>query len=128
MHKFHKFTFSFVALSACMHIFCCGLPLLTSIVNILFGFGAMASFSTELSFIHEYENFILIVSGFMLILGYVAQYASFKIDCKTHASCSHEPCSPKKTLSFKIQMAATLIFLFNLFVILFVDDHSKLPI
>src|SRR5690606_14732462 len=91
--------FGIIILSESMHIFCCVLPTLFSLMGLLAGLGVVAalppSFNTLHEALHAYEVPLIIVSGLLIALGWGVDRYSRKIDCHD-TGCCHEPCGPQK--------------------------------
>lgn len=117
MEKINKGLFWGIIASESIHIFCCGLPTLFSILSLLAGFGMIASMPAFIAdahhMIHAYEVPMIILSGLILALGWALYAYSKKVNCKTEGSCHHEPCEPKKDRTKSFMMIATLLFIVN---------------
>ncbi|MGB1077074.1 MAG: hypothetical protein ACPG05_02110 [Bdellovibrionales bacterium] len=109
-----------VMLSQLTHVFCCGLPVVFSVLSLLSGFGLLGMMpeSTEIvhEILHSWEMPILLGSGGVLALGWLLHAYARRLDCTKMSSCSHEPCAPKKRKSSYIMIGATVLFAINLFV------------
>ena len=109
-----------VILSQLTHVFCCGLPVLFSILSLLSGFGLIGMMPASMESVHEalhtWETPILIGSGVILVLGWALHAYARRLDCTKTSSCSHAPCAPKKRKSSYILMGATALFIVNLLV------------
>lgn len=99
------------------HFFCCGLPILFSILSLLSSAGLVATMPAGLEHIHhlthDYEVSIIMISGVILAMGWGLHYIAYRIDCRT-TGCAHAPCAPKKRRSGKVLMIATILFALNL--------------
>lgn len=99
------------------HVFCCGLPILFSVLSLVSGLGIMAAMPSSLvafhEVMHDYEMPLLIMAGAILTMGWGLHYISWRIDCRS-TGCVHEPCAPKKARSSKILILATILFVVNL--------------
>ncbi len=111
-----------VILSQMTHIFCCGLPALFSVLSLLSGLGLVGVMPSSMEHVHEsmheWERPILFMSGAVLIIGWALHMYSRKLDCTKTASCSHEPCAPKKKQSARLLLVATFLFTINVLIIL----------
>jgi len=114
-------------MSETMHVFCCVIPTVISIVSLLTGaVGAAALMPAGIlvlhEFMHHYEVPMIIVSGGLLILGWVLQGISYRIDCHS-TGCGHGPCKPKKNMSVYVLIGATILFIFNTAIYLLFHTH-----
>lgn len=127
MEKLQKAALWSIVLSESTHIFCCVLPTLVSIVSLLAGAGALSFIPGSVldlhDLLHHWEVPMTIFSGILLGLGWGLHYLSRKLDCLETASCCHTPCAPKKNITFKIMVAATVLFIFN--VIIYFVFHAN---
>jgi hypothetical protein len=116
MERLHKAIFWTILTSETMHVFCCVLPLLLSILSLMGSIGVMsfvpASFLAFHEFMHEYERPVIVVSGLVLLLGWGLHWVSKKIDCHD-TGCAHEPCRPRKKSAALILKVASLLFVVN---------------
>lgn len=98
------------------HIFCCGLPLLFSVLSLLSGLGVMMVMPSEMIFLHEmthdYEVPMLVFAAIIISVGWGLHYIAWRMDC-LKTGCSHEPCGQKKKRSSKILAFSTVLFAFN---------------
>lgn len=62
---------------------------------------------------HEYEIPVIIFSGVMVALGWVAHMVTRDVDCHD-TGCVHPPCTPQKGRNSRILLIATLLFVVNL--------------
>lgn len=128
MEKLQKATFWALVLSESTHVFCCVLPTLVSIISLLAGAGALSFIPSGIldlhDLLHHWEVPIIVFSGVLLALGWGLHLVSEKLNCVDASACCHEPCAPKKTMTLKIMIAATLLFIFNI-VIYFVFHAGK---
>lgn len=126
MEKLQKATFWVLVLSESTHVFCCVLPTLVSIISLLAGAGALTFIPSSLldvhDLLHHWEVPMIIFSGILLALGWGLYRLSQKLNCVQDAHCCHTPCAPKKTATFKIMLAATALFVFN--VIIYFAFHA----
>lgn len=117
------FSHAMVVITSLSHIFCCGLPVAMSILGVSSALGVVGVTTVWESVLHEWETEILMFSGIMLLVGIILQYISYKIDCIEDAGCHHEPCAPKKRTWFYVLLAASLVYLVNVFVF-FIGIHA----
>lgn len=78
------FAYTVVIGCSLMHIFCCGVPLLTTIVGLGSVFGVFATGVLENSLFENFENFeneILIISGLILLLAFILKLQARKLEC-----------------------------------------------
>ena len=99
------------------HFFCCGIPIIFSLLSLLSTMGVMAAMPTGFNAIHEmmhpYEIPMIAVSAVILLLGWTLHFVAKRIDCHD-TGCGHEPCEPKKNRSSKILTVASIMFALNL--------------
>lgn len=121
MKRTRTFLNGVVVLSELSHIFCCVLPTVFSIMGILVGLGVAGAMPLWLGglhdMIHEWEIPVIIMSGFVLILGWTVHNISERMDCHD-TGCHHPPCGPQKKNSVLILRIATLLFAINISVFL----------
>ncbi len=72
--------------------------------------------------IHGYELPIIVGSGLMLALGWAAHIGSRSVDCHDDG-CYHPPCTPQKNTNARILQIATLLFILNMGIFLFVHKN-----
>ncbi len=110
-----------VLTSEVSHLFCCGIPVVFSLLSLLSGVGVIVAMPLGLHQLHEvmhhYEQPILIASGCIVAFGWVLNAVANKIDCR-NTGCAHEPCASKKKRSTKILIVATIIFIINIMIYL----------
>lgn len=120
--RLQKTLISTVIFSETIHVFCCVLPTVFSLLSLAAGLGMIASLPgvmvTFHDFMHHWEMPIIAFSGFILLLGWGVSWYSDKIDCHD-SGCCHGECSPKKSKVHLILVAATLLFTVNLAIYLF---------
>ncbi|MFP4098011.1 MAG: hypothetical protein ACLFP8_07860 [Alphaproteobacteria bacterium] len=106
-----------VLLSGASHIFCCVLPSVLTALTLLVTMGAMTAIPSWIGEMHDtmhaWEIQIILLSGAVLVLGWIAHLMSRRVDCHD-TGCAHEPCSPKKDKNALILKIATALFLFNI--------------
>lgn len=99
------------------HFFCCGLPIVFSLVSLLSGVGLIAAMPMGITHwheaMHQYELPMIMVSGVVIVLGWALHAIAKKLDCRT-TGCAHEPCGSKKRKSSRILLIATGLYVLNL--------------
>ena len=111
-------------LSALSHVLCCGLPLLASSVSMGAVLGGAFGVASLHEHLHHYEVHMLIFSASMLALSAISLLIARRMNCIEESGCSHKPCAPKKSLSFKIFLIACILFAVNLTVYLYhIAEH-----
>jgi len=100
------------------HLFCCGLPMIFSLISLLTSVGLVASMPNSINILHEamhpYEVPLIITSAIIMLIGWIIHFVAERINCQKTGECDHEPCLPKKKRSNKILIIATFLFIFNL--------------
>ncbi len=118
MEKLNKGIFYSVIASESIHIFCCVLPTVFSVLNLLAGFGIIATMPTFMDnahhMVHAYEIPMIILSALILISGWGLYFYSKRISCRTDGACSHAPCAPKKDRTKLFMILATFLFFVNI--------------
>jgi len=124
-----------VVLSETSHVFCCVLPTIVSLAGLLTSAGmviALPGFMIELhDFMHDWEVHMIVISGAILLLGWLAVWHSERIDCH-HSGCAHGACAPRKKRAHMVLKIATLLFIVNVIIYGFVhrsgwfEAHSPL--
>lgn len=103
--------------SEASHIFCCVLPTLASVLSLLVGAGLISTMPgfilTLHGWVHNYEIPALVFAGVVLLLGWLFQLVSWRIDCHS-TGCCHDSCAPRKKNALRILWIATALFVFNL--------------
>jgi hypothetical protein len=126
MSKLHRHLSIAVLLSEFSHVFCCILPTLFTVLSFAANLGlitTMPGFLLDIhEHIHEYEVPIIIVTGVMLALGWLAHVYSRKVDCHDDGCC-HPPCTPQKSMNAKILIIASVLFALNISVYAFVHRN-----
>jgi len=117
MEKINRGLFWGIIASESIHIFCCALPTLFSVLSLLAGMGMIATMPGFIDqthdIIHSYEIPMIITSGVILVLGWGLYIYSRKISCRTQGTCSHSPCGPKKDRTKAFMIVATVLFIVN---------------
>lgn len=116
MKRLHSFINWACVASEISHVFCCGLPMLFSIISLISGVGLITTMPVPLSFLHErlhpYEVPMIVTSAVILLIGWGLHYVAYRIDCHS-TGCVHDACEPKKKRSTKVLMIATGLFILN---------------
>ncbi|MGQ0526659.1 MAG: hypothetical protein ACT4OY_01290 [Alphaproteobacteria bacterium] len=117
MKKLQKTLVWGVVASESMHVFCCVLPTIFSLLSLFAGLGLMSAMPVGLMHLHDllhrWELPMIIVSGAILALGWALYRYSKKVDCHD-TGCCHGPCGPKKNKVGLVLKAATLLFIINI--------------
>ncbi len=117
MKKLSSFLSSTVILSQLMHIFCCGLPFLFSVVSLFSLLGVSIALPTAFSglhdVLHEWEVPVLMFSGVVVALGWVLHMISTALNCRESGACAHAPCEPRKDKSVLLLQCASMLFIVN---------------
>lgn len=104
----------FIIVGCAMHIFCCGLPLLLSITSLTTVFGLSSLSVFEIEWFEAVEDYVLILSGMMLLVTYLINRLAKNLDCLKDGFCTHPPCSEKKSMSIDIFKIAVILYLLNI--------------
>ena len=127
MEKMNKGILWGVIASESIHVFCCVLPTVFSVISLLAGMGMVAAMPGFIEvgheLIHDYEIPMIIVSGAILVFGWGLYIYSRKMNCSEEGTCCHTPCAPKKDMTRKVMIAATILFIVNVCVY-FIFHHS----
>jgi hypothetical protein len=117
MEKINRNIMTAVIASESIHIFCCVLPTVFSVISLMAGAGMIAAMPGFIDnahdIIHDYELPMIVASAVILALGWVLYLYSRRLNCRTEGACSHEPCTPKKDRTKIVMIAATVLFVFN---------------
>jgi hypothetical protein len=133
MKKINKGLFWTVVASESIHVFCCVLPTIFSVMSLMAGLGMIATMPGLIDeahhMIHEYEIPMMIVSGFILFLGWIIYGYSRFLSCSDEGStCCHEPCAPKKDRTKIFMIVATILFIVNVSIYFIfhapMDEHA----
>lgn len=126
MSNLHRHLSLAVLLSEFSHVFCCILPTLFTVLSFAANLGLISTLPGFLldihEHLHEYELQIIIGSGAILALGWLAHLHSRKVDCHDDGCC-HPPCEPQKSMNSKILVLATVLFTLNISIFLFVHRN-----
>ncbi|MCB1562157.1 MAG: hypothetical protein KDJ75_01145 [Alphaproteobacteria bacterium] len=116
MQRVQKAMYWAILASETSHVFCCVLPTLFSIMSLLAGIGLAAGMPGWLDSIHHvlhaWEIPLILLSGFVVALGWALHFYSEKIDCHD-TGCHHGTCAPRKKTAGTILKIATILFLVN---------------
>ncbi len=108
-----------IILSETTHIFCCVLPTLFSLASLLVGAGLIAALPPGLErlhgMVHHYEVPLIIFSGVVIALGWIADWCARRIDCHD-TGCCHPPCTPVKSRAHVVLKLASVLFVINVVV------------
>lgn len=118
--KIHKHLGWAVIASELSHVFCCVIPTLVTVLSAFANVGLMVMapdgwLMTIHEALHHYEIGIIVFSGVMVALGWIAHLASRGMDCH-ESGCHHPPCDAQKSRNSKILLIATCLFAANLVV------------
>lgn len=107
-----------VIASELSHVFCCVIPTLVTVLSVFANFGLFVMSPDGWlvnihNVMHHYEIPIILFSGGMVALGWVAHLISRRVDCHD-TGCGHPPCAPQKTNNSRILTIATILFLMNI--------------
>ena len=116
--SFHKHIGWAVLVSELSHVFCCVIPTLVTILSAFANIGLVVVAPNGILMrvheaLHEYEIPVIIFSGVMVIVGWIAHLASRTVDCHD-TGCGHPPCAPRKNWNSRILLGATLLFVVNM--------------
>jgi len=108
-----------VVLSETSHVFCCVFPTIFSVIGLLAGLGVVAVMPPFMVSMHEmlhgWEVPMIVASGVILAIGWLAVWYSDRIDCHS-TGCAHGACAPKKNRAHLVLKIATVLFVFNVFI------------
>lgn len=126
MSNLHRHLSLAVLLSEFSHVFCCIIPTVFTVLSFAANLGMITTMPGILldihEHIHEYEVTIIVVSGLMLLIGWLAHLHSRKVDCHDDGCC-HPPCTPQKNMNAKILIVATILFVMNISIYAFVHKN-----
>lgn len=120
MQRFHKHFGIAVLASELSHVFCCVIPTLVTVLSAFANLGLFVispdGFLINIhNAMHSYEVPIIVFSGVMVLLGWVAHFVSRRVDCHD-TGCGHPPCTPQKSKNSKVLLIATLLFALNILI------------
>lgn len=126
MSRFHRHLSIAVLLSEFSHVFCCVLPTVFTVLSFAANLGMITVLPGFIldwhEHLHAYEVPIIVVSGLMLLVGWLAHLSSRQVDCHDHG-CAHPPCDTRKTTNSKILVVASILFAMNLLIYAFVHKN-----
>lgn len=126
MRRYHRHLSIAVLLSEFSHVFCCILPTVFTVLSFAANLGLVSVLPGFIldwhEYIHGYELPIIIGSGAMLALGWLAYLSTRKVDCHDEGCC-HPPCEPQKNTNARILQIASVLFLINISIFLFVHKN-----
>jgi hypothetical protein len=108
-----KITNTMLISGGLLHVFCCALPASLAFSSLAAAIGLNINFDNTLS-LHQYEGKLLTLCGILLAATLIAQFVSFRLDCVKQKTCSHPPCTPKKSSYNKVIFVSLALWLFNL--------------
>lgn len=113
-----------IIISESSHIFCCVLPTVFSMLAVFANLGMFimpASYVWFHDLMHEWEFPMVALSGAVLALGWGLHWKGLKGECHT-PGCQHhpDPAHPKRSAAHMVLVAATILFVANVFVFLVV--------
>lgn len=115
-----------VLVSEISHVFCCVLPSLFTLFTFMVGIGMIGAMPFWMNGLHDimhgYEIPMIIASAVMLCIGWAVHIISVKMDCRS-TGCAHEPCKPQKKKNASLLKIASVLFLANISIYVFV--HMK---
>lgn len=126
MSRFHRHLSVAVLLSEFSHVFCCVLPTIFTVLSFAANLGMITVLPGFIldwhEHLHAYEVPIIVVSGMMLLVGWLAHLSSRQVDCHDHG-CEHPPCDTRKTTNSRILIGASILFALNLCIFAFVHKN-----
>jgi hypothetical protein len=133
MEKYRKTVLTALLISETSHIFCCGLPIIFSVVSILSGLGIVSTLPagwTHLhDFLHHWEAPMIIISGIILALGWgLHHYTEHMGPHDQHKHCCDGQCGTKAQKKNKVHVilkVATVLFVLN--VTIYFAYHREHP-
>lgn len=107
-----------VLVSELSHVFCCVIPTLVTVLSAFANIGLVVVAPDGILMriheaLHEYEIPVIVFSGVMVVVGWIAHLASRTVDCHD-TGCGHPPCTPRKNWNSRILLGATLLFMVNM--------------
>ncbi|OFW87474.1 MAG: hypothetical protein A3J37_04925 [Alphaproteobacteria bacterium RIFCSPHIGHO2_12_FULL_45_9] len=118
MQGFQKHFGWAVVLSELSHVFCCVIPTLVTILSAFANVGLFIVSPDGMlmdihNVMHAYEIPVIVFSGAMVVLGWVAHFLSRNVDCHD-TGCGHPPCVPQKSKNSRVLIIASLLFAANI--------------
>jgi hypothetical protein len=108
-----------VIASESSHVFCCVFPTLFSVVGLLAGMGMIITLPPGMialhNLLHEWEVPMILISGVILALGWLAAWHGEKVDCHS-TGCAHGACAPRKKRAHLVLKIATVLFVCNVLI------------
>lgn len=130
LHRHHKTLLWTSVVAALSHIFCCVLPGIFGLLALLSGLGIVVTLPGWVDSFHEQmhgiEVPVLIFSGIIVALGWLAHFYSKEHDCHEVGECHHHSCQPRKKKVSIILILASLLFCINLVVYFMFHATSNL--
>ena len=123
MKSIKSVSYTMVVGTLLMHVFCCGIPFVMSLVSLAASLGLSGVGAFDIPWIHQYETAILWVSGSMLAMTGLLQWIAERRNCVSDGGCHHEPCDSKKLTARQIYYIAVGIYLANLLLIQLTHHH-----
>lgn len=109
------FAYSLIIGCSLMHIFCCGIPLLITILGLSANLGFALSGAVDNSLFENFEKFeieILIISGLVLLLAFAVKYKAGILNCcKGEAK---EFCKKEERINGLFLKVSSVLYLVNL--------------
>lgn len=122
MQKVNRNIFWLVMASETVHLFCCVLPSIVSVLSLLASLGVTGAVPLGLHelhhVMHDWEIPLITASAVILLAGWVLHYISWRLDCRNQVGCAHGPCDSKKRRTNWILWLATSLFFVNLIIYL----------
>lgn len=107
--------YSLVIGCSLMHIFCCAIPLLTTIIGLSATFGFISNGILQIPLVESFEKFeieILLLSGIILILAFLLKFRAKKLDC-----CEKEAknfCNTNEKINNLFLKTSGILYLFSI--------------
>lgn len=111
-----RITLTLVISSCLMHVFCCGLPLLASLLNMAASLGIASAEVAHSEWFEQFERGAIALSAVMLVVTGIILYVSRRVDCRKQGMCVHPPCDNKKSMSLLIYRVTAVLFAVNLLI------------
>ena len=130
--KLNNRLFLAVLASETIHVFCCVLPTVFSILSLMAGFGLAVTMPTILTqthdFLHHYEVPMIIFSLFILICGWGAYFYSRQMSCRDNDACDHTSCARKASKTKTLMVIASVLFIVNVTVYTVFHRHADVAV
>lgn len=117
--------YSLVIGCSLMHIFCCAIPLLITIIGLGTTVSVTSSEIFNISLFHNFEKFeseILVLSGTILLLALIFKFRTKNLDC-----CVKEPhnfCSKNEKINNIFLKVSLALYLLNLTTLLVIETTT----